>query len=165
MINSDKYFSKDLIEIGLDVESDQEAIRKLSLLLYKQGYVKKSFSYAAIEREKVFATGLPCELCGIAIPHTDPVHVIEMAIAIGVLKNSIKFGMMGGTEKIDVDLIFLLALKDCDSQIKILKKFADFFSKNEELTKIRSASSSDQILQVMENYFYQSDWKGNLIND
>jgi PTS system galactitol-specific IIA component len=164
-LNDKNYFSTDLIEIGLDVKSDFEVISRLSLLLYRKGYVKESFSSAAIEREKVYATGLPCELCGIAIPHTDPVHVNKMAIAIGVLKNPIQFGMMGGSETIDVDLVFLLALEDCDSQIRILKRFADFFQKDKELSIIRSASSPEQILQVMEQYFYPNNEKGKLIYD
>ncbi len=88
-----------------------------------------------------------------------------MAIAIGVLKNPIQFGMMGGSETIDVDLVFLLALEDCDSQIRILKRFADFFQKDKELSIIRSASSPEQILQVMEQYFYPNNEKGKLIYD
>jgi len=163
-MEKDKFFSKELIKISLDAKTDHEAIRQLSLMLFERGYVKKSFLNAVIERERTFATGLPCEICGIAIPHADPIHVNEMAIAIGVLKEPIKFGMMGGTKKIDVDLIFLMALKDCDSQIVMLKRFADFFQKDEYIGKIRSASSPDQILQVMEHYFYTNEKEG-IIDD
>ena len=42
------------------------------------------------EREKVFSTGLNFEEMGIAIPHTDSIHVNRQAIAVGILKEPVK---------------------------------------------------------------------------
>ena len=156
-----KYFSKDLIMLGINAESYHDVIYALSNLLYENGYVKLSFASAVIEREEKFATGLPCEVCGIAIPHTDPIHVKKMAIAIGVLDKPIQFGMMGGQERIDVDLVFLLALKDCQSQILMLQKFAEFFQYEKEIQNIREATTRETVLEIMKKNFYQNpkDWK------
>lgn len=146
-------FSKDLIALDVEAETSQDAIRILSDLLYQRGCVKDTFFQAVIDREQEFATGLPCDVCGIAIPHTDPIHVNEMAVAIGVLTNPIPFGMMGGSGQIDVDLVFLMALKDCESQIRMLQRFAEFFQDKDQLQNIRSASSKDVILEIMNSRF------------
>jgi len=143
------FFSKELIEIDLNVDTSKEVIEKLGKLLYEGGYVKDSFLNAVIEREKKYATGIPLEPVGIAIPHTDGIHVKKMAVAVGVLAKPIKFGTMGGDGKIDVDLVFLMALSDCKSQITLLQRFADFFQQTDEIEKIKKAGDKDTILRIL----------------
>lgn len=143
------FFKKELIVIDLDVDNSEEAIKYLGDILNKGGYVKESFVKAVIAREKEFATGIPTEPLGIAIPHTDGIHVIKMAVAVGVLRKPIKFGIMGGYGEIDVDLVFLMALMDCESQISMLQSFCEFFQRSREIEKIRNAIDKDNILEIL----------------
>ncbi len=145
------FFRKELIEIDLNVNTSKEVIEKLSKLLYKGGYVKDSFFDAVIEREKKFATGIPLDPIGIAIPHTDGKHVKKMAVAVGILAKPIKFGTMGGDGTIDVDLVFLMALRDCESQISLLQRLAEFFQKTDEIEKIKKAGDKETILRILKN--------------
>ncbi|MCJ7771639.1 MAG: PTS sugar transporter subunit IIA [Desulfobacterales bacterium] len=143
------FFKKELIVIDLDVDNSEEAIKYLGDILNKGGYVKESFVKAVIAREKEFATGIPTEPLGIAIPHTDGIHVIKMAVAVGVLRKPIKFGIMGGYGEIDIDLVFLMALMDCESQISMLQSFCEFFQRSREIEKIRNAIDKDIILEIL----------------
>ena len=154
------FFSKELIEIDLNVDTSKEVIEKLSKLLYEGGYVKDSFLNAVIEREKKYATGIPLDPVGIAIPHTDGIHVKKMAVAVGAFIRAsqpfpaakpIKFGTMGGDGKIDVDLVFLMALSDCKSQISLLQRFAEFFQQTDEIEKIKKAGDKDTILRILKS--------------
>jgi PTS system galactitol-specific IIA component len=144
-------FSKDLILIDLKAASAEQVIRALSCRLEEHGYVKPSFCDAVIEREKVFATGLPVEPMGVAIPHTDAEHVNQMAIALGVLSSPVKFGLMGSDGEIDVDLVFLMALDNCASQISMLQSLAEFVHKDGLVERIRTLRDKQAILEILEN--------------
>jgi PTS system galactitol-specific IIA component len=144
-------FSKDLILIDLKAASAEEIIRALSGRLEEHGYVKPSFCDAVIAREKVFATGLPVEPMGVAIPHTDAEHVNQMAIALGVLSSPVKFGLMGSDGEIDVDLVFLMALDNCASQISMLQSLAEFVHKDGLVERIRTLRDKQAILEILEN--------------
>ena len=145
-----KCFSKDLILINLKAASAEEAIRALSCRLEENGYVKTSFCDAVIEREKVFATGLPVDPMGVAIPHTDAEHVNQMAIALGVLSSPVKFGLMGGEGEVEVDLVFLMALDNCASQVSMLQSLAEFVNKDGFVTRIRTLQDEQAILEILE---------------
>ncbi len=80
--------------IDLDASSSEESIRKMSKFLREAGYVKASFEDAVLSREEMFPTGLPTPEIGVAIPHTDPEHVIYPTIAIAILKKPVEFKQM-----------------------------------------------------------------------
>ena len=143
-------FSTDLILINMDAITAEQAIRALSCRLEEQGYVKPTFCNAVLDREKIYHTGLPLDPMGVAIPHTDPEHVIHMAVALGVLQSPVKFGLMGGEGEIDVDIIFLMALDNCKTQISMLQSLADFVCQDESIAQIRSAQEEKTILEIME---------------
>ena len=61
----------DLIQINLQAEDSYAVIQALGKMLQDQGYVHDSFIDAVLEREKIFATGLPTPEIQVAIPHAD----------------------------------------------------------------------------------------------
>lgn len=134
----DIFFKEDLIEIGLNVDNQEEVINHLGGLLFEEGYVDSDFCDAVIEREKEFSTGLPVEPFGVAIPHTDASHVKNSAVAIGVLTRPIPFGVMGGEGKINVEIVFLMAIKDCESQVAMLQSLAEIVQNKNVMQKLRS---------------------------
>lgn len=144
-------FNENLIICGLQAENAEDAIRSLGKLLYEHGYVKDTFCDAAVEREKVFATGLPVEPQGVAIPHTDAQHVNKLGIAVGVLAAPVAFGLMGGEGEVEVGLVFLLALDNCVSQISALQSLAELVHRDGVIEKIRSACDRQTICQVLQS--------------
>lgn len=142
-------FSTDLILINMDAITAEQAIRALSCRLEEHGYVKPSFCKAVLDRERIYHTGLPLDPIGVAIPHTDPEHVRHMAVALGVLRSPVKFGLMGGEGEIDVDIIFLMALDNCKTQISMLQSLADFVCQDERIAQIRASQDEKIILEIM----------------
>ena len=88
----------DLVIAPMQAKSAAEAIAQLAACLQAGGFVKASWAQATIEREKTFATGLPTPEVGVAIPHTDIEHVLQQAIAVGILAEPVLFGEMGNPE-------------------------------------------------------------------
>lgn len=118
---SEIYFDESLIFTDIDVNSREELLRTMATNLFRKGLVKESFIDAVIEREKTFATGLPTNGISVAIPHTDSEHVNKKAISVAILKEPVKFGVMGeiGAET-PVQIVFMLAI---DKKILILLFF------------------------------------------
>jgi len=112
--------------------------------------VKDSFSQACLEREKVFPTGLPTEPFGIAIPHTDCVHVNRGAIAVGVLPEPVQFVEMGCLDEsyVDAHAIVVLAIADPEAVTTVLRELAMSFQDAEFLIGLKEARSADTVLEL-----------------
>lgn len=152
-------YSEALIETGfigasIDAEIKEVAMRKLAKLFFENGFTKESYMDAILAREEIFPTGLPTETFGVAIPHTDAVHVIRPGIAIGVLKNPIKFGMMGYPEEtVDAKIMFMLAIQDPEMQIQLLQDLIELFSDTKLMTELVEAGDPVQLVRLVQGYF------------
>nr|WP_263314686.1 PTS sugar transporter subunit IIA [Mammaliicoccus sp. Marseille-Q6498] len=143
----------DVSNVLLDMEAttNEEALSKLSDLMYQNGYVKETYKEAVIEREKSFATGLPTVYCSVAIPHTDIQHVQSKAIGIAVLKETVPFVIMGELEETtDVKLIFMLAMDKEDAQLSLLQKLMGIFQNDQLLEFIANATDKQSIVDAID---------------
>jgi len=117
-----------LIEPHLEAKDSTEAITTLGTRLLEQGFVRDTFIQAVLDREKVFATGLPTPEIQVAIPHADVEHVLRSAIAIGVLATPVQFGEMGNPDgHVQASVIFMLAVKESDSLVSLLQNLVGIF--------------------------------------
>jgi PTS system galactitol-specific IIA component len=141
---------QDLIVRDLEATSDQDAIKKLSTFLHEKGLVKESYIQAIMDREKVFSTGLPTGSIGVAIPHTDVEHVNDAAVAIGVLKDPVSFTVMASEDdKVDVKIMFMLAVKEPHAQIELLQTLMGVLADPELLQSMSEASSNREIYEAI----------------
>lgn len=143
--------SDELFHVQVEVQSAEEAIHLLADQLLQHGYVEQSFEHAILEREKVFPTGLPLESMGVAIPHTDPEHVIEATIAIATLAQPVPFKMMGNeAESVAAHIVFMLAIKEPSKQIILLEKLMQLFQDEKQMQQLLVASKEEarDILQT-----------------
>lgn len=149
-----------LIITPMAAANSAEAITKLGELLFENGHVEDSFIAAVIEREKVFATGLPTPGIQVAIPHTDPEHVRKTAIAVGVLPEAVSFGEMGNPQRtVDVNVICLLAVKQADFLVSLLQELVAIFQDAEILHQIVTADSAQVVADIFNQRLpvYQED--------
>ncbi|WP_196593536.1 PTS sugar transporter subunit IIA [Pectinatus sottacetonis] len=138
--------------IDLDAESDMDAIKKMAVNFNKEGVVKKSFIGAVLEREKKFCTGLQFDEAGIAIPHTDVQHVNLPAISIAVLKKPLVFREMGMPDtKINVEIVFMLAIKTAHGQVEFLQTLMTAFQKKGILKSLIKSESKIELLNKFKN--------------
>ncbi|WP_443972534.1 PTS sugar transporter subunit IIA [Streptococcus agalactiae] len=135
------------------LDSSEEALDYVSHLLLQSGAVKESYPNAIQEREKAFPTGLMFSDYGVAIPHTDIEHVNYSQMAIVSLKNPVVFQQMGKGEDVEVNIIFMLALKEAHQQVDLLSQLIELFQ-NKVLLKTLLAlgnerSAIDQALGLL----------------
>jgi PTS system galactitol-specific IIA component len=117
-----------LIKTQLEAVDSSQVITTLGTLLFDQGYVRKTFIQAVLEREKIFATGLPTVDIQVAIPHADVEHVLHSAIAIGVPVQPVLFGEMGNPDgTVQARIVFMLAVKESDSLVSLLQNLVGIF--------------------------------------
>jgi PTS system galactitol-specific IIA component len=119
--------------------------------MFEKGYVKSTYIDAVLEREKTLPTGLDIgEMC-VAIPHTDSKHVNESNVALAVLKNPVEFrNMIDPSKRVEVMVVFLLAINDPDSQVTLLSKLMSVFQNVELLKQIKSSSSTEEVTKLLE---------------
>ncbi|WP_026885764.1 PTS sugar transporter subunit IIA [Clostridium beijerinckii] len=141
----------DLIALNLEVKNKEEVIRELGKRMFEKGYVKHTYIDAVLEREKTLPTGLDIgEIC-VAIPHTDSKHVNESNVALAVLKNSVDFNnMIEPSKKVQVRVVFLLAINDPDSQVSLLSKLMSVFQNVNLLKQIRNSSNIEEVAKLLE---------------
>lgn len=97
-------------------------LRAVAEQALEQGFVRDTFADALLAREKEFPTGLPTPL-PVAIPHTDPEHVLRPALAAVLLDPPVEFGEMGGADRtVAVRLAVVLMVTDPSSQVGLLSR-------------------------------------------
>jgi PTS system galactitol-specific IIA component len=112
--------------VGLDVASDEAAVRALAKALFSAGKVTANFEFAAVSREKRSPTGLPFPGGAIAIPHAEPEHVESPSLAIAKLARPVKFREMGNpASELEVALVVMPALTARDQAAAHLAKILD----------------------------------------
>lgn len=119
------------VHINLDVATYEDALATLTNSLRTAGVVKDSFLAAIVERERTYPTGLPVG-GGVAMPHADPEHVNDEAIAVATLAHPVHAGEMAGEpdSTVEISTIFLLAFTDGAKHLQLLKALVKTFQDN-----------------------------------
>jgi PTS system galactitol-specific IIA component len=141
------------IQVGVEAATAQEAIQKLTDSLVISGHVSAEFAQDVWQREQTFPTGLPTQPLAVAIPHADPDHVQRSAIAIGLLKSPVKFAQMGsdGSTLLDVRIIFLLAIKEREKQVEMIRQLMTLIQTPallEGLAKAEDAQETEHLIRA-----------------
>lgn len=151
---SDLVVELENIKVQESVQNREEIIRVLGDLLYKNKYVKDSYTDAVLEREVIFPTGLQTETIGFAIPHTDVEHVIKSAVAVATLKTPVVFHAMGSPDdEIDVSIVMMLAINDKNKVIDTLTKVISVLKDQPIIEKMMDAETSEDIQTAIYEHF------------
>lgn len=151
--SSQLYFNEDLILLDIEATNHEEAILQLSQRFFENGYAKKTYSQALIEREKEFPTGLKTNISAVAIPHADPEHVEYGSLGIGTLKTPVTFRAMDTKAELQVNILFMLAITDSTSQLKMLQSVIEIIQNDNALMKIELSKSKQEIIKLIKHFF------------
>lgn len=144
------YVNKIVIR-NLVAENYEEALTSIAQNLLKKNYVKEEFIKSIIEREEQFPTGLPSSFPSVAIPHTDYQLVNQTSIAIATLSEPVKFrNMENNSEKIDVNVIIMLAIAEPKGQIEMLQKIVGIISDEDYRQNLITAESDADLLKLID---------------
>lgn len=141
----------DAILLNVEAKTNEEVIRLLADRLLALGYVKDSYADAVVKREQTMPTGLPLEREeNVAVPHTDPEHVLKAAIAMATLKTPVNFANMEDPdEAVAVGTVFLLAINDKDKQIETLQSIMGAIQSPEILDGLKQAQTIDDLKALL----------------
>ena len=144
-------FDPAFVHLDLEATDRDEAISALAKALLAEGKVRESYPRAVLAREAEFPTGLPTPGSAIAIPHTDPEHCIDPAVAVGVLRDTVDFEEMGspGTT-LHVRIVFLLSITKPEDHLQWLSHLASAFESPELSHKLLNARDSQQACQLLQ---------------
>jgi galactitol PTS system EIIA component len=139
------------ILVGARVASSDEAIDLLAARLEALGRVHPSWGPAARRREATMPTGLPLGALNAAIPHTDPEHVREAAVALAILGEPVAFrSMEDPDERVDVRVVFALAVREKGAQIPMLQAVIGTLADAERLARLAAARDADEALAALD---------------
>jgi PTS system galactitol-specific IIA component len=151
---------KDTNELAIDekiilvkesVKDKEEIIRRLGSLLLTNGFVKDTYTQAVYDRELVYPTGLKARVTGVAVPHTDTLHVNKPAVAIATLKDPVIFNAMGAPDtEVTVDIVLMLAIHDPKQVVNVLRKVIFVIEDDEALKKLQAAQTKTEIKDIMQ---------------
>ena len=139
------------VALGVEAGTSEEVIRLLAGKLEALGCVKPSYADAVVRREATMPTGLPLGWSeNVAIPHTDPEHVLKPGIALGVLSNPVDFANMEDPdEAVPVGVVFLLAINDKDKQIDMLQEIMDTIQSEQALVGLKNAMTIEDVRSIL----------------
>lgn len=121
-----------------EVKGDREQVLSyLADVLLQRGFVKEGYKESLLEREKHFPTGLyVSEDVKVAIPHTEIPYANKNVVVVAKPLDRVHFYRMDKPEDpIDVDVIFLLVVKDPTTYTKFLSKLTQKLT-DERLVKL-----------------------------
>jgi len=135
-------FNEDLIAYGLAAGSAEEVIHALASKMHLQGLVASDYGRQTWDREQIHPTGLPTQPFCIAFPHADAEGVNRSALCVAVLGHPVTFKNMGDPdEDLQVEVVFMLANRDPESQIETLRNLAILFGQPQKLVELRDQTS------------------------
>jgi PTS system galactitol-specific IIA component len=145
------FLDPEAIVLGVKAANDQEVIRILAERLQALGYVKPSFANAVLAREAILPTGLPLgDDNNVAVPHTDPEHVLKPGLAFATLLEPVSFSNMEDPdEQLQVSIVFLMALNDKDKQIEMLQEIAGTIQSPEIIAALIKSSSVEDVSRLL----------------
>lgn len=147
----DNIISEEFIFLDINAKNKEDVISYMVERLLEKKIVKKEFYSKILEREANYPTGLKCGDINVAIPHADYKYVNKTAIAIGILKEPVKFNRMDLEEEIDVSIVMILAISDPNKHIKLLQRISELIQNQDILAELINANSRQKILNIFKN--------------
>ncbi|HEY8417684.1 MAG TPA: PTS sugar transporter subunit IIA [Limnochordales bacterium] len=139
-----------VLETRLQADSAEAALRHLAERMTALGLVKEGYADAVIAREQVAPTGLPTRGVGVAVPHAGPEWVLHPAIGFARLSQPVWFREMGSADqRVPVELVFMLAIKDPDSQVDVLSRLVELVQNPDLLGQLQRAGDEAPILALL----------------
>lgn len=140
-----RFSAEELMIVGLDVDTREEAIAQLAGAMEKGGFIKNADSLvtAALERESVLSTAMDE---GLAFPHVRGVEGGGLTLAMGVSRKGIDW------EGEKVNFVFLSAIPVAVSAfyLRLMSGIIQTFSKEANRKSILEAADSAALWKALQ---------------
>jgi galactitol PTS system EIIA component len=144
-------FDPALARLNVEAPDKREAIAVLADALQAAGKVRETFLEAVLQREAEFPTGLPTPGAAIAIPHTDVQHCMEPAVAVGTLRDAVRFEEMGSPgSTLDVRIVFLLSITNPEDHVEWLSRLSSAFQTPQLAQRLLESTTTEQASRLLQ---------------
>lgn len=141
---------RDLVEMDCAARSQGEFFHHMADKLERLGYVHKTFRQAIMVREDMYPTALPTHPQAIAIPHTEPAHLVRPFIAPTRLRSPIGWREMGNSSvELHVQFIFVLGFIGDDEHIELLQTMVNSFMEDSFVRRLETADTEDRFYKAV----------------
>ncbi|SDP78698.1 PTS sugar transporter subunit IIA [Clostridium gasigenes] len=142
----EKIINKDVVEVNVEVENWEGAVKAAGDILVKNNKVKETYIEAMIDTVKAIGPYIVMAP-GIAMPHARPeCGVIDGGISIITLKEPVNFG---NKEFDPVKLIFALCAKESESHIELLKDLSVILDDDKVIEKCSNIKTKDELIEIL----------------
>lgn len=142
-----KFLEKELIQLNVEVNDAEEAIRVSGKLLLDNDVIEKRYIEAMVESFK--ENGPYIVLApNVALPHARPEDgAKEAAVSMVQLKNPIRFGHSTNDP---VKLVFALASSSSEEHIELLQRLSMLMANQETTKKLMEAKEIEEVIRILE---------------
>lgn len=143
-------FYEELVLLDMDCEDRNDCFRQMYNRLLRTGFVRDTFLEAIQKREEEFPTGLDAETCHVAIPHTDPQHVVKPFIAVARIKKPVEWICMATDDVVIYPkFVFMLGFTQSANQINNLQVLVDNFQNRQIMDQLSLVQSEKDFLATL----------------
>lgn len=140
-------YNKEDIRLNIQAKDRVDAIEKAAQILIDSKKITEEYVKEMIDTLDRFGPYFVLAP-GIAFPHSKPSpSVLETGISIATLEKPIEFGSL---ENDPVSIICVLASKDTEEHLMLLKKMVAFLGEQNNIVLLRKASSQKDINEIVE---------------
>lgn len=141
---------KELIFLNQDFSDNEMFFKFIEKEASALDYLNTGYAEALTEREHNYPTGLQLDGKGIAIPHADSKYIKKEFIALTTFDNPVHFNSMEDpNNKVDVNIAFVLGIKDSEKQLETLQKIIEIIQKDEVVDNIMKSDDKEDILNAL----------------
>ena len=148
-MNLSEILDERIISIGLDANTKDDVLRKMTSLLKENDYISDEIEFLRdiYLRESEGITGIGNE---VAIPHGKSKVVKNIGISIAKLKNPVKWESL---DEGDVKLVFLFCVNDDKdfniNHMKLLSVVASKLADDDLLKSIKNCTNSKEVIDLL----------------
>ncbi len=144
---------EELIYTSLAPHTSDELFSMLGEDLADKGYINPTWLEAIKEREDKYPTGLGFDTVGIAIPHTDPVHIKTPYIAFIKLEKPVVFEFMAGAgDPVEAEFVVNLGIQHQEDQVGLLQKLMGIFANDEYVQELKATTDTQELYTLLNRY-------------
>ena len=141
---------RELVQLDWEAADQTEVFERMADILFQNGFVKDTYLESLKAREESYPTALPIKPYPVAIPHTDPSHIIRPFIAPIRLKEAVPWREMANNDEIHpVRFIFMLGFLKSEEHIDLLQILVENFQDEELMEHLKNAGSADEYFELV----------------
>lgn len=144
----------ELCFIDWECGSAEELFRRLEAELAPRGLIAPTWLEGILARERAYPTGLRVPTCGLAIPHTDPCHILRPYIAVVRPRVPVTFEAMAGMgDPVPASIVVNLGIVRDGGQVAVLQDLMEIFTDAARAEHVMAQRTPAELAEAITGYF------------